>query len=184
MGRGSGQAVAGPAASPRRRAAKPAPELQIETADRADIPELAALKVEVARRAYSRSHDPELVEQWVAKNCGEDHFRYRIGRSGYSVLVARRKGKIVGVATMRKRGDRADMSGLYVLEPGQGIGSELVARREDLTREQGCTRTRASVFRSNEEGKSFVLRRGLERTGKGFREPVFGVVVDHYEGDL
>lgn len=158
-------------------------QIVISEATRDDISGLAELKAAVARRAYSRSHDPAKVEEWVRKNCGEGHFRYRIGRSGYSVVVARRGGRIVGVATMRKRSDRADMSGLYVLEPGKGIGSELVRCREKIARDQGCTSTRASAFRTNEDGRRFVTRRGLKKAG-GYRETILGVMVDHYEGPL
>jgi L-amino acid N-acyltransferase YncA len=179
MGRGASSEVGWtmPKASLRRR------EITVEAAVREDIPELSRLKQTVARRAYSASHDPRPVEAWIAKNCGEDHFRYRIGRSGYTVLVARSGGSIVGVATMRKRGDRADMSGLYVLEPGKGIGTGLVERRDEIAEDLGCSRVRASVFRTNEDGTRFVTKRGLAKAG-GYRETTLGVMVDHYEGAL
>lgn len=175
MGRGA--SVETTIRSPRRGV------IVLEEASREDIPELTELKREVARRAYGGIHDPDLVDAWIAKNCREDHFRYRVDRSGYTVLLARRDGRIVGVATMRKRGERADMSGLYVLEPGTGIGTGLVRRREQIARSQGCTSTRASVFRTNEDGRRFVTRRGLVKAG-GYRETILGVMVDHYEGPL
>ncbi len=75
------------------------------------------------------------------------------------------------------------MSGLYVLEPGRGIGTKMVRERERIARELGCTRTRASVFRNNEPAKRFVSSRGLDLV-RGYREPTFGVMVDHYEGSL
>lgn len=54
-----------------------------------------------------------------------EHYRYRIGRSAYNVLVAADADGKIGVATMRMRGRRADMSGLYVLTPNEGIGTAL-----------------------------------------------------------
>ena len=153
-------------------------------ATRDDIPDLARVKTLVARRNYAAAHAGADLNRWLEEHCGEKHYRYRVGRSGYDVLVARdRDGEIVGVATMRQRGKRADMSGLYVLYPGQGIGTELVAARERLARERGCTRVRASVWRTNERAKAFVVGRGFERVG-GYRESTVGVMVEHYERDL
>jgi ribosomal protein S18 acetylase RimI-like enzyme len=85
---------------------------------------------------------------------------------------------------MRQRGQRADMSGLYVTRRGQGIGSELSRRREEFARELGCERVRVSVWRSNERAKAFVQKQGFKRTGGGYRESLVGVRVDHYERDL
>jgi GNAT superfamily N-acetyltransferase len=176
MGRGRNNTFAG-IAHPRAR-------VVVREAVLADAETLAALKAVVARRAYGKVHAGPQLERWLTQHCTAEHYRYRIGRDAYSVLVATDSvGVIVAVATMRVRGQRADMSGLYVTTPGRGIGTALVRAREELACARGCVRVRASVWRSNEEGKRFVEARGLKRAG-GYRETTVGVMVDHYEGDL
>jgi L-amino acid N-acyltransferase YncA len=164
------------------------PPVSIREADVHDIAALCALKEEVARATYAG--EPAL-EEWISHNCGEGHYRYRIGRSGYHVLVARdREGQVVGVATMCQRGRRADMSGLYVLKRGCGVGGALSRERDALAMGLGCTSARASVFRTNAGARDFVLSRGYSKKAKGspgssgFREPILGVMVDHYERSL
>jgi len=153
-----------------------------------DIAAICALKSEVARATYGGLHDEAALEEWIAHNCSEGHYHYRIGRASYHVLVAHdRKGQLLGVATMRQRGKRADMSGLYVLKKRRGIGRSLAQERNRLARELGCTSARASVFRDNEKARLFVIGQGYSRKGSGtpgstgFREPILDVMVDHYE---
>lgn len=162
--------------------------ISVREATRDDIPALARLKATVARRAYEAAHAGPGLEQWLAHSAGEEHFRYRIGRSGYHVMVATdSEGEIVGVATIRQRGRRADgnAGGLYVLHPGQGIGRALQRRREQLALELGCTRMRLSTFRTNTRARAFIAKQGYERVpGRSYREKTLGVMVDTFEADL
>ncbi len=156
----------------------------ISAAAREDIPALAALRRQVCERTYRPAHPGPELDAWLDQHTGPGHYEYRVGRAMYTVLVARdRSGSPAGVATMRQRGQRADISGLYVLHSGRGIGSALIAELQRIAREAGCTRERSSVWRTNEGGTAFVLSRGLAKAG-GYREGTVGVMVDHYEGDL
>jgi L-amino acid N-acyltransferase YncA len=168
----------------RSRRAYPAPVV-IADAEREDIPELAVLMREVAKRTYSPAHDSAELVRWLQENCSQSHFRYRVGRSGYRVLVARdpASGQIIGMGTLRQRGNRADISGVYVRDSGRGVGSQVLKQLETVACELGCVRARASVWRTNEPSKEFFKRRGLRKAG-GYREQTVGVMVDHYEGDL
>jgi GNAT superfamily N-acetyltransferase len=181
MGRGRHTGAAASALNARRRAHT---LVNTRPATTSDIPALAALKAEVARHTYEGAHPGPELESWLQANCGEAHYRYRVGRRHYHLLVATDNvGAIIGVASMRIRGERADMSGLYVKTPGLGVGTQLSKEREDLARELGCTSLRASVWRSNERARDFICGRGLVRGG-GYRERTVGVMVDHYEGSL
>ena len=153
-------------------------------ATRSDIPALVALKSDVAREAYSSIYGSERVEKWIAKNCTDAWFDYRLAGRGYEIVVAERGGEVVGMGVMRRRGVRADMSGLYVKYPGCGIGREIATERIRIAREMGCTHERASVFRENDRAIDFVTRRGLTATGGGFSEEILGTRARHYEGEL
>jgi GNAT superfamily N-acetyltransferase len=159
--------------------------ITIDEASESDIPALVQLKQQVVSEAYGELYPKEQVERWIENNANDKHFNYRIGRSGYKVFVARDdKGQPLAVGTMRRRGNRADMSGLYVLQRGQGLGTKIAKAREAYAKQIGCTRTRVSVFRTNTPAQKFILGRGFAKTSGGFREPTFGVRVDHYERDL
>lgn len=126
MGRGSG-ITKKPTSVGLRRSGK-ATSTRISLATREDIDALVALKTEVVRKAFGELY-PDRVEEYIAKNCDRKHFEYRIGREGYYVFKAEDAGgNILGVATLRPRGSRADSggSGLYVSDRGSGIGSKLL----------------------------------------------------------
>jgi GNAT superfamily N-acetyltransferase len=149
-----------------------------------DAEQLARIKAQAARRAYRPVHGKENVERWVAEHCTAKNFSWRIGRKAYRVLVAQdQDGHAIGTVVMRRRGQRSDLSGLYVAKPGQGVGAQLMKHCEQLAREDGCTGIRYSVFRSNAPMKETMLSRGFTRAG-GFRESTLDVMVDHYERPL
>ena len=184
MGRAQGQSHATAVARGTvKRRLSPA-GFSLSEAGQEGIPALARLMAEVAQRTYSPAHAGESLERWVTENCTEQHFRYRIRRSGYRVLVARdERGQILGTGTLRQRGNRADLSGIYALHPGTGTGRQILLALERAGAELGCNHARASVWRSNEPAKRFFAARGLVRKG-GYREQTVGVMVDHYEGPL
>lgn len=188
MGRGNGLKVKYRNALKRRSSSKVTPgRVQVSIASSQDIDKLVALKTEVVRKAFGELYSDSLVEKYIKKNCTADHFRYRIGRSGYYVFKAEdEQGNILGVATLRPRGSRADSggSGLYVSERGQGVGSKLLKEREDLARKLGCDSARVTVFRTNTKAQDFVQKKGYKKSKGGFREPVFDVRVDYYSKKL
>lgn len=161
--------------------------IRIRPASQADIPELATLKRAVAAKTYGQAHSGPALERWLEEHCGESFFRYRIGRKDYYLFVAEdAAGEIVGVSGYRQRGSRADGSsvGLYVLQPGKGIGGLLNDAREQHARSLGCTRARVACWRSNENARAFVESQGYKRTGAAYREAATGVMVDQFERDL
>jgi L-amino acid N-acyltransferase YncA len=159
-------------------------QITVRDATLDDVDAIVTVKTDAARRAYAAEHGGRQLDEWIKKNCTAAHYTYRISRrSQYTVLVAETDNQIVGVAVMRPRGNRADMSGLYVLTPGEGVGRALITARAQIALDQGLTRQRASVWRTNTAARQLMTHLGLTRT-RGFREPLTGVMVDHYEGPL
>lgn len=151
-----------------------------------DVEELAALKRRVAADAYGPHVASDRLQAWLQRAASPAHFRYRLARRDYHVLVAQTPGgRIVGVATLRQRGLRADgnAGGVYVLEPGRGVGALLDDARMSVARELGCVRMRVAVFRFNAHAQGFVQARGFVR-GRGYREHTLDVMADHYERGL
>jgi len=158
--------------------------LEISPVDPKEIAPAVKIKTAVSRDTYEALQGKKKTKEWMRQNCKRDFFEYRIGRSGHHVIAVRREKKIVAVASMHQRGSRMDVDGLHVAAAGEGIGTILLGYLEQLAREAGCEQMRISVFRSNESGKKFVQKHGYIGIGSDFREPIFGVMVDHYEREL
>ena len=75
-------------------------------------------------------------------------------------LVAREDGKIVGAATYRLAGDRAELVSLNSLRPGAGIGSALVAAAEAVAADAGCALVELTTTNDNVDALGFYQRRG------------------------
>lgn len=138
----------------------------------------------MARKAYRQWFKRDELERWLRANCGPAHFQYRLAREAYTVLRATLEGELVGLAYSRQRGERADIGGLYVLYPGEGIGRALLQELESRAQERGCRSARLSTFRLNQPAREFALRQGFTPISYSYRERSLGVMVDSFQREL
>lgn len=154
-----------------------------------DSEPLAELKLRAAGAAYAGQCGASKLRTWLEANATQSYFAWRIGRKDYYVLVAENeRGELLGYLGFRQRGDRADLSsvGMYV-DPdrqGTGAGRQLLDAFHSLCAELGCARARTSIWRTHTGGQRFWQRQGFAATGKGFRDQITGLMVDHYERAL
>lgn len=75
-------------------------------------------------------------------------------------FVARDGDAIVGAATYRLAGDRAELVSLDSLRTGAGIGTALLAAVESVAAEAGCTLIELTTTNDNVDALGFYQRRG------------------------
>lgn len=76
-------------------------------------------------------------------------------------FLAEVSGARSGLATYWLDDDEAELVSLDALQPGEGIGTALLAATIDAAREHGCRRLRAITTNDNLEALRFYQRRGL-----------------------
>jgi ribosomal protein S18 acetylase RimI-like enzyme len=81
--------------------------------------------------------------------------------SGLTALVGERGDEVIGLATFAVTSGECELVTLDAFEPGQGVGSALLAAVADEARLRGCRRLWLITTNDNLRAVGFYQRRGL-----------------------
>lgn len=150
----------------------------------ADITISCEIKRLAATRAYSTIVDSYLLGVWLDHNAGDKHYRHRIGRKDYVMLVAEIAGEVVGVGYFRIYNNRADIGGVYVKQSGRGIGTALMHSINSAAHDLKLARARVLIWQGNDRALKVATKQGFEPIKKSLRDMTTGKRINYYERDL
>jgi len=156
----------------------------------ARVDDVAAVE-RVATAAWHEAHAPiageAAVEQFLSKYYDGDRLREYVADPSQSLVVADDNG-IVGFALVTPYDEEPGvftLGSIYVHPDrwGEGVGTRLLVRIEDVTRERGGSRLRLGVMAENDRAVGFYESHGYERHDEGYDERL-GVEQYTYARDL
>ncbi len=131
------------------------PELQIRSAERPEIIEIA----EIYHAAWHGTHAAHIPPA-VAAFRDLAFFVHRVEAYAPPPVVALRDGRILGFAVWE--GDKFSQLWLRLDARGQGVGAALAAETEARMAAAGVVRAHLTCMAANEAGRRFYERRGWE----------------------
>jgi GNAT superfamily N-acetyltransferase len=138
-------------------------DVALRSAEESDVAAIA----DVARASWHAAYDdilgPETVDDTVDEWYDEQELLDAVG--GACFLVAETED-VIGFAHASELADKTGVAELYRLyvDPeywGNGVGSKLLSRVEDVLRERGVDRLQTIVIEANDVGRTFYEDRGF-----------------------
>jgi ribosomal protein S18 acetylase RimI-like enzyme len=144
-------------------------EIEIQYADRDEIPEIAALIDSAWKTTYREILSPEYLDSMLVEERSEEFFS-RFDRGECRFFIIRDSGGIVGVAVFGKSitegyPNDGEVSEIY-LRPdsiGKGYGNALFEKAEKALMDMGYTDFILDVFTENHRAIDFYTARGYEK---------------------
>lgn len=126
---------------------------------------------DIARRSMEASYSlsPAAIDTAIGKWYSDEELAEKLDDEELFVLVAESEDGVLAFSESTVVGDRGDVLWLHVdpMYRGEGVGTVLFERIEEVLSEHGAESLRGRVLADNEQGNTFYEDQGLVKTGEG-----------------
>lgn len=146
-----------------------------------DIPALVDLKQEVTGKVYRGLGETELAD-WTGRFADSAYFQERIGPDALFLIVGD-KTHPHAMAALKRRDGKAYFGDLYCRRQGEGLGSGLANRCDELARFWKLGEGICDVFSTNEKALRFIDHLGWKHASE-YEEQSFHVTVFRFSKSI